>query len=361
MIRILSDTGHATLVMLAGNGSSSPYDCYMRERIVLEIRPSYSALKAFLPWTVNGVTYYSDADGMLNIDITELVKSATGATYPVLVTSKPYRAGYVTMRTGFEFELTRLNSFNPKGILMPEPETAEVQQVLIADTLQDIEEHELNLQVLTPVTDRSGVNIAPPNVMLFSNYQPRPIAELWGVLEQARYDYNGETLEVFEHQLDFDDIWAEGSGELRAINAFPVLSWQVQLADLCERTCCLRWLSDRGIRKQHIFRVRAQKNTATSRAILPTFNGYIDERGKEVEFTAYIEGLTDYGVAYYADIVNSPEVYCTFESEFMELNDEVLHESQRVEIATKEVNIPDTASKSNTIAVTVRYKHYDFV
>lgn len=128
----------------------------------------------------------------------------------------------------------------------------------------------------------------------------------------------------------------------------------IQLAD-CENACVLKWISQTGVWRQMVWRVKNIKTTATTERLQTIGDGYIARKGREVSFTAFIEGLNSYDYWYYADIIASPKVYCAIRN-----REDLQDGNAQVEITTDSYTLLDgNSGELRTLEVEIKYRHYD--
>ena len=81
--------------------------------------------------------------------------------------------------------------------------------------------------------------------------------------------------------------------------------------DNCDNAVCLRWRSQTGAVRQHIFLVDDITRAVDGSVGLVSFaDGYIDRKRVSNSFNVRIESLTAYGVWYYSDLVQADDVHC---------------------------------------------------
>lgn len=113
----------------------------------------------------------------------------------------------------------------------------------------------------------------------------------------------------------------------------------------------VEWVSFTGQTRKHYWEIK--KNTIAQGetiSILTLDNSYNDIRGREDGFTLSLDGLNAYDFWYYSDLITSSSVYVTLNGT-----------KTQVQIATKNVTIPDGDAIDGKIEIAVNWKKYDAV
>lgn len=133
--------------------------------------------------------------------------------------------------------------------------------------------------------------------------------------------------------------------------------WQITQLNDCDDACVLRWLSETGVYKQAIWRVKKTQKQGEPLELQSIGDNYKQIKSENVEFVAYIEGLDAYSYAYYGDIITSSDVHCA-----MRAGDTLTSEYTQVAVTTKSLTIPDGDSGAlQTLEIKIAYKHYDAI
>ena len=121
---------------------------------------------------------------------------------------------------------------------------------------------------------------------------------------------------------------------------------------------CVEWVSFTGVTRRHVFEVIKNKiDVGDSYSLLMPDNSFSDIRGRKDSFTLFMDGLNAYDLWYYADLITSPSVKVSLNSERPATID-----FHAVQVTTKNITIPDGDYKSNgKLEITVNWKQYDAV
>lgn len=280
---------------------------------------------------INGVSYYTDSKGAFDYDVTDelrVVEADSSRTFLYL-----------------EDQNVRLEPI--AGI---DPEAAMIPASPMLENYSDT---------------YTGRQILPPSVIL----QHPVLSAIYG----EQFELYGDTItDDWQARLSdettatptYEQIGSKWRGiafaaALKNYFSHPDFAgrWQVTQLKSCEDACVLRWLSETGIYKQAVWRVKKVQKQGEPLELQPIGDNYKQRRSESVEFVAYIEGLDAYSYAYYGDIVVSGDVHCA-----MRVGDLLTSEHTQVAVATGSLTIPDGDSGNlQTIEVKIAFKHYDTI
>lgn len=115
----------------------------------------------------------------------------------------------------------------------------------------------------------------------------------------------------------------------------------------------VRWVSFTGITRCHIIPARkATISTADAFSLLPIDNEFVNIKGREDGFTLAMDGLNQYDLWYYADIITSSKVEVSIDNGTT---------WDRVEITDKSITLPDGERTDGKLEIQVNWKRYDAV
>lgn len=82
--------------------------------------------------------------------------------------------------------------------------------------------------------------------------------------------------------------------------------------DDCENYAIVRWVSNFGNIRQHVFKINnISESISESSSLITTGNGVQSIKNTANSIKLFIEGLTEYSLWYYSDIMLSPEIHST--------------------------------------------------
>ena len=90
---------------------------------------------------------------------------------------------------------------------------------------------------------------------------------------------------------------------------------------------------------------------------MPLGDEYPTQKSEAVSFVAFIDGLDNYDHAYYADIINSPEVHCAMRS-----GEDLTDYTTAVQVTTNSYTLQDgNVGNLQTLEIGIAFKHYDTI
>lgn len=112
-----------------------------------------------------------------------------------------------------------------------------------------------------------------------------------------------------------------------------------------------RWVSREGVIKQHIFEIRNQNRGAEAVEFLTIPENFDVRKAQSYGFVGYIDGLTDYDLYYYSDIVTSSKVEFSFDG---------VNNFRRVNITTDNIEIY-TGRENQELTFDVVFCNYEML
>lgn len=316
-----------------GSPARTTYYYYIGQRVILTIQADIPMIQQI---TINDVTYYTDNDGKLLVDMTDDLRD----TY--------FTDGTIVNVLGTYTYMKGIYGIDPESILMP-----------LSPLLPDGEYSNNLLQIM------------PPSVI----YQHHTLGALYDLQMELRGDFatssdwQGVTISGGQVSLytapdptpNILTLPCEQNGTPDPISQITCsdLATPISLTMLhdCDNVCVLRWLSQTGIYKQAIWRVKKIKVKATEVELLPMGDGYKQQRGSVISFIAYIDGLDAYSAAYYSDIIIADEVHCA-----MRGGEDLTDYTTSVRVENEGYTLADgDAGETQTLEVTINYRQYDAI
>lgn len=321
------------------------YNVYCGERVYIRFYHT-TTLKQII---INGVTYYFVKFVGGQYYYSEVWLDITDPLRVCLWNNTKYTVNIGEARIQLTF--TPLAGISPDHLMLPKP--------IIAGAVR---------------TDLVGAQILPPNIMYLKPellQKAQILVELYGdILKGGQIQYRyGNSIQrptlARQTVLSFLSTNRHYNYQvtINSIDTTYSLS-TITLGD-CDNACVLNWLSASGIFRQHIWRVKKIKHTTKSEDFIPFFNNYSQRKSIEISFVAYIEGLDSYSYAYYADIINSSEVYCLFTddgnmSDYPSSSNSL--QKLRVAVDTSNYTLLDgNSGELKTLEITIKYKKYDTI
>ena len=318
-----------------GTPTRTYYHYYIGQRVVLFFQHNTHSVQAI---QVGDTTYYTDDSGRLYLDVTDDLRTAYDRGGAV--------ASEYTGIFGTRTYLMGDYGIDPESILMP----------------------------LSPMLESGAYNpdllqIMPPSVI----YQQDALGGAYDLQIELRGDYatsadwsgtteSGEDVSLYTspdplpNQLTLPHLYNDTADPIVRLSSSDMdAPMNLQMLKDCDNACVLRWISQTGIYKQAIWRVKKIKVKATEVALLPIGDGYKQQRGQLVSFVAYIRGLDAYSAAYYADIITSPDVHAAIRA-----GEDLTGYQTSVQVGTDSYTIADgDAGDLQTLEITINYKQYD--
>lgn len=304
------------------------FNVYVGERVLLLYKcdtPKYTKIK------VNDITnsddYYTDTNGILYLDITDELRVC------LLNNEDYYLMGEIYIRP--------LAGVNPKNLLLPMP-----TDLMGSDEFSEPQILPPNLIYSQPLL-RKRFDLVFEVLGYF-------IGKQYVLIKSGNVAVGGGTVGRNLILKKDDNVTNQAIEYVISDKGYPVINYCTILDD-CENACVLRWLSATGVYRQAIWKIKKVTRTATSTALMPIADNYLQRRGFDISFVAYIEGLNDYDFAYYSDIIISSDVHCAINDD-----DDIESEYTSVAVDTKNyTQIDGNSGELKTLEITVNYKHYD--
>lgn len=144
----------------------------------------------------------------------------------------------------------------------------------------------------------------------------------------------------FESTIGFNRVWGALDVNIPADSTYPdsyiineqtdyihldtkTADYKIPFRELddCDNVAIVRWISSFGNLRQHIFRVRDITDSAyESTSLITGTNGLKDIRNIQNSIVLFIDGLTEYSLWYYSDLLLSKEIHSTVYKEECMLN-----------------------------------------
>lgn len=342
MITITTPSYVATIYGVYNVGGTYTY--YRREACRLVIEPTTTVTMI----TMFGAQYYTVAN-VMDVLISDYLRYNGDTTLAVSFGGSTYTICAIKVVEGI----------SPNNVVMPFPDFAVVQYPYTLEPLYANGDQLGNDGVGFVIRGNNrplynDLQVVPPSVIYMSDrYNADVLCEVRGVAETYVWDADGAPVSVTGNSLRVADGISVLTGAYGTID----YHWNIERLKACADACVLRWESLTGITKQAIWRVKKHTyNTDNALSYMTAGNGYDVRKGLIESLTAYIEGLSRYDYAYYADIVTSPKVSCIFSNE----DGSISSDMQGVEVTLKKITIPDNNSgQLYTIEVELNYRHYD--
>lgn len=302
--------------------SGSNYYVYAGERVVLKMESELGVMQTL---TLNGIKYLTDNDGILYYDATDEVRAAGVGNSFAIETEDPL----------ITINLHPLNGINPESLLLPP----------------------------TILEDTTGVQIVPPSVI----YTHERLSKLAGLNFEVRglaadgewnlvYPLTVKYVTVENNRLTVPEDVIPDEIERLLKKDLGLVYNLIHLRE-CDNACVLKWRSASGIYRTAIWRIKQVKKTATSRELMPQGDEYLQQRGIDISFVAYIEGLNAYDYAYYADIITSSDIHCLINE-----GDNLDDEESRVAVSTDGYTALDgNSGELHNLEVEIKFRHYDTI
>lgn len=335
---------------IAGN-NRPVYYIHSGEKIVLKIQTLIQLPQGenYQVYYINNTPYYSDADGLLYVDMTDAIRSAIGSRLAVEIVA--YREQELIQEDTINFYYQIYEGIN-------------VYDAYMFDAVQ----------MLTGLT--------PPNVIYthpqfdrYYNYQ-FVVGRGFSFDIFFKNDYQDSEritatpyAEVGVLTLPQKNLHDNLDSVIKIENVLTKEQYNLQELDsICTRCAMVRWRSAVGAYKQAVWKIKKLTFNADSLELQPIADGYKAERGKDSEFVIYIEGLNRYDYAYYSDIATSGDIHIvtlmdTYDSDSAADEDaDLTGEETRVTTSADTITLPDAdAGELRTLEITIKYKHYDTI
>lgn len=132
--------------------------------------------------------------------------------------------------------------------------------------------------------------------------------------------------------------------------------------DECEPQIVVRWISQFGNLRQHLFKVKTIKNSIyESTSLITGTNGVKNVKNTDQSVELLIEGLTEYSLWYYSDLLLSKEIHATNDIENSTYAPPQLNELDLpltlAEVDDKDVEF-NPSTKLYDMTIKLKYKQY---
>lgn len=318
---------------------------YMRSKSILELRTSvpqsviYNVSVSINSGTTRSVGYYSDTNGRLVISLKKFMQQAgNGGNVSLTITTDISSTTY-TITTAIRV----VNGISYADIFAPKVK---------------------GYGVFAGINDCDIV--LPPNVILCPS--------------------QGEGV-IFESNFvaSEDDLWVQGSSGLEAAmsaqgsrkNYYSVnaeadyfrfynddgeLRWNLSKVDDCANVIVVRWTSLTGAVRQHYFEfVGNERGNDSETSMMTAGDGYVVRKSPYIGGKIRINGLTPYGVWYYADLLQASDVHAIVKpNASWSFEDEIASEQSAAYVSGNETVTPD-GNGFYTFEAAIKLRHYDSI
>lgn len=213
----------------------------------------------------------------------------------------------------------------------------------------------------------AGHAVVPPNVMLTSGLFSAIIAETSlanvaipsadrpsGVWQGLQPGYSPVTLTPAGDRLNSLEISTKFTA-LKYTEGTKTRSWDLVAPDNCTDIVMLRWTSQTGAVRQHIFRVAEMEGTVDAAAgIIVAGDGYRAEKNVSRGFKVRIEGLTPSSWWYYADMVLASDLHAATPEQAAMIETEFC-----AAYCTDQQVVMPSGNQFVTFEANIKYRHYD--
>lgn len=132
--------------------------------------------------------------------------------------------------------------------------------------------------------------------------------------------------------------------------------------DECEPQIVVRWISQFGNLRQHLFKVKNIKNSIyESTSLITGTNGVKNVKNTNQSVELFVSGLTEYGLWYYSDLILSKEIHATIDIENSTYAPPQLNELDLpltlAEVDDKDVEF-NPSTKLYDMSIKLKYKEY---
>lgn len=193
-----------------------------------------------------------------------------------------------------------------------------------------------------------GALIIPPTKMISDMQQSTPIsAEFYAT--SGTWSASGNATMALDKrsigQIDGDFTIQDTNSHTRTYSP------QEMRCDV--RYAFVKWVSFSGTTRCHLWEIVKTKISADGAFSLLTLqNDYNEAKGRVDSMTILLDGLNQYDIWYYANIITSGKVELSLDGSGW----------TRVQVTTKDITLPDgEASIDGKLEITLNWKHYDAI
>ena len=310
------------------------------ERCILtaNIQPAQGQSYSYLQ--VNGVLYYTDPAGHVDIDLTDIVKAYKQEQFELdIIAGDGERTESVTIQLVLKDGLSYENQLLPQSPMAAGMELADYYV------------------------------IPPTKIYTYPQNAVRAASAVGLTVEVASRHHRS-----YEYEITYSDgttsqgstgvgelpLTGSGSNRVTALRiSFGGADWGMwQLCEVpqCARYCIVKWKSRNGNFRKAIWIVKSNTiATGDEVKLQSTYNGYKSLKGETVTLQLAIDDLCAYDYAYYMDVVTSSEVYVLAN---MADGDELGRQYTRATVATKQYIVQGDGQRYSA-EITINLKQYE--
>lgn len=327
-------------------------------RVKREASPQLSVVKVYVqPDPPHGVTtittYYTDLDGVLEIDMHNVVNSI--------------------LNSGENTCTISIYMYNSDG------SQAETHSVgALVDILQGVSYNDImapkNKDIAGVFQSLSQTVIVPPNVIL----NPATLGGVSapGIIVESNLYMGGNLGQNWGYRVGGTDYGIVPSGtrsnQLNVPAAADTLfltdgnvggsklkHWKLEKVDACTDIVCVRWTSLTGAVRQHYFPIVARTTGADkSVSLLTTGDGYDVDKNTFNGLVCRLSGLTAYGYWYYADLLRASDVHAVVQPTYSIWETEISNPQTAAHVEPLTAETPQGVGFF-TFEFTLKMRHYD--
>ena len=342
-----STNGKFTCIAPVDENSNNVVFGYLVGNSMLDIQTTTPATTVFrLNATYSGVgyssEYVSDAKGHLRIPLKKWIVRAGAGNYVAL---------YITATIGGTTEIVMLpinvvDGMSYNDVLSP-----------LSKEADDMEQ------------GRAHSTVIPPNVMLvddtfvssivtessWDNYAHNdPVGGTWTQIAagvSSTISPTGDRKNEIQISCKADSVSYNDGTKTK--------QWRMTKPDPCGDLVCIRWMSQTGAMRQHLFPFfNIERAVDSAVSLMTAADGYRVEKNVSNGFTIRLQGLTPYSYWYYADMLLSSDIHAAIDAATAGNATLMASELTSVYIDGTSLVTP-TAGGLYAFEVTLKYRHYD--
>ena len=362
MITIQSLNGYFSVTFQADYVDPSTLAMYTLSkssiRVKREASPQLSIVKVHItpdpPLGATTITtYYTDPDGVLELDLHNVINSIYKSGVDNLVVSVyMYEMdGTTSVDSSVFSDIDILQGVSYNDIMAPKNKD-------IAGVFQSL----------------SQTVIVPPNIML----NPATLGGVSapGIIVESNLDMGGNLGQNWGYRVGGTDYGIVPSGtrsnQLNVPAAADTLfltdgnvggsklkHWKLEKVDACTDVVCVRWTSLTGATRQHYFPIVARTTGADkSVSLLTTGDGYDVDKNTFNGLVCRLSGLTAYGYWYYADLLRASDVHAVVQPTYSIWETEISNPQTAAYVEPLTAETPQGVGFF-TFEFTLKMRHYD--
>ena len=308
--------------MIVNGMTATAVNAWSQERLIIELKGTFTGTVKM--WTtLHGsanapIAEYTGAatdgvDLLARVDLTDYVRTYGSQTFTVY-----FR--YVISGTTYtkNIAITTKGRINPEGVIIPNQRLAAY-----------------------------GALIVPPSKIYFPDDQ-----DAVEYLSAEFYATSGAWTVAGLATLENTGVIDNMTGSFSVNGNGASMSFVPRFID-CGDSVLVRWVSFKGATRCHVLPARkATISTADAFSLLPIDNEFVNIKGRADGFTLAMDGLNQYDLWYYADMITSSKVEVSIDNGAT---------WDRVEITDKSITLPDGERMDGKLEIQVNWKRYDAV